>query len=107
VATCVRVPVPVGHSATMLVETERVLSPEEARRALATFPGVRVVDEPAKNVFPTPREVAGSDDVQVGRIRKDLGSEKLWLWQVSDNLRKGAATNAIQIAEEMIRRGLQ
>ena len=104
--TCVRVPVPVGHSATMLIETERVLSPEEARRVLAAFPGVRVVDEPAKNVFPTPRDAAGGDDVLVGRIRKDLGSEKLWLWQVSDNLRKGAATNAIQIAEEMIRRGL-
>ena len=104
--TCVRVPVPVGHSATMLVETERVLSPEEARRVLAAFPGVRVVDEPAKNLFPTPRDVAGSDEVWVGRIRKDLGSEKLWLWQVSDNLRKGAATNAIQIAEELIRRGL-
>jgi len=105
--TCVRVPVPVGHSATMLVETERVLSPEEARRALAAFPGVRVMDDPAKNVFPTPRDAAGQDDVLVGRIRKDLGSEKLWLWQVSDNLRKGAATNAIQIAEEMIRRGLK
>ena len=57
-------------------------------------------------MFPTPRDVAGRDEVLVGRIRKDLGSEKLWLWQVSDNLRKGAATNAIQIAEEMIRRGL-
>jgi aspartate-semialdehyde dehydrogenase len=105
--TCVRVPVPVGHSATMLIETERVLSPEEARRALAAFPGVVVMDDPAKNVFPTPRDVAGRDEVLVGRIRKDLGSEKLWLWQVSDNLRKGAATNAIQIAEEMIRRGLR
>jgi aspartate-semialdehyde dehydrogenase len=105
--TCVRVPVPVGHSATMLIETERPISPEEARRALAAFPGVVVVDEPAKNVFPTPRDVAGRDEVLVGRIRKDLGSEKLWLWQVSDNLRKGAATNAIQIAEEMIRRGLK
>jgi aspartate-semialdehyde dehydrogenase len=104
--TCVRVPVPVGHSATMLIETERVLSPEEARRALAAFPGVVVMDEPAKNVFPTPRDVVGRDEVLVGRIRRDLGSEKLWLWQVSDNLRKGAATNAIQIAEEMIRRGL-
>jgi len=102
----VRVPVPVGHSATMLIETERVLSPEEARRALAAFPGVVVMDDPAKNLFPTPRDVAGRDEVLVGRIRKDLGSEKLWLWQVSDNLRKGAATNAIQIAEEMIRRGL-
>ena len=65
------------------------------------------MDDPAKNVFPTPRDAAGQDDVLVGRVRKDLGSEKLWLWQVSDNLRKGAATNAIQIAEEMIRRGLK
>jgi aspartate-semialdehyde dehydrogenase len=105
--TCVRVPVPVGHSASMLIETERVLSPEDARRALAAFPGVVVMDDPARNVFPTPRDVAGRDEVLVGRIRKDLGSEKLWLWQVSDNLRKGAATNAIQIAEEMIRRGLR
>jgi aspartate-semialdehyde dehydrogenase len=103
--TCVRVPVPVGHSASMLIETERALAPDEARRALAAFPGVRVVDDPAHNVFPTPRDVAGSDEVLVGRIRKDLGSDRLWLWQVSDNLRKGAATNAIQIAEELIRRG--
>jgi aspartate-semialdehyde dehydrogenase len=105
--TCVRVPVPVGHSASMLVETERALSPEDARRALAAFPGVVVMDDPAKNVFPTPRDVAGRDEVLVGRIRRDLGSDKLWLWQVSDNLRKGAATNAIQIAEEMMRRGLR
>jgi aspartate-semialdehyde dehydrogenase len=105
--TCVRVPVPVGHSATMLIEMERVLSPEEARRALSAFPGVVVMDDPGKNVFPTPRDAAGQDAVLVGRVRKDLGSEKLWLWQVSDNLRKGAATNAIQIAEEMIRRGLK
>jgi aspartate-semialdehyde dehydrogenase len=105
--TCLRVPVPVGHSAAMLIETERPISPEEARRVLAAFPGVVVVDDPARNVFPTPRDVAGRDEVLVGRIRKDLGSEKLWLWQVSDNLRKGAATNAIQIAEEMIRRGLK
>ena len=105
--TCVRVPVPVGHSAAMLVETERPLSPAEARSALAAFPGVVVMDDPARNVFPTPRDAAGRDAVLVGRVRKDVGSEKLWLWQVSDNLRKGAATNAIQIAEEMIRRGLR
>lgn len=105
--TCVRVPVPVGHSATMLIETERALSPEAARRALEDFPGVRVMDDPAHNVFPTPRDVVGHDEVLVGRIRKDLGSDRLWLWQVSDNLRKGAATNAVQIAEEMIRRGLK
>jgi aspartate-semialdehyde dehydrogenase len=105
--TCVRVPVRVGHSASMLVETERPLTPEQARAALAAFPGVEVVDDPSRNVFPTPADVDGRDEVLVGRIRKDLGSDRLWLWQVSDNLRKGAATNAVQIAEEMIRRGLK
>lgn len=105
--TCVRVPVPVGHSASMLVETERPLSPEAAREALAAFPGVTVVDDPANNGFPTPLDVTGRDEVLVGRVRKDLASDRLWLWQVSNNLRKGAATNAIQIAEEMVRRGLQ
>ena len=105
--TCVRVPVPVGHSAALLVETERPLSPEAARRALAAFPGVEVIDDPRHNGFPTPAGVAGRDAVQVGRIRKDLASDRLWLWEVSDNLRKGAATNAVQIAEEMIRRGLR
>jgi aspartate-semialdehyde dehydrogenase len=105
--TCVRVPVRVGHSASMLVETERPLAPAEARAALAAFPGVEVVDEPARNVFPTALDVEGRDEVLVGRIRQDLGSGRLWLWQVSDNLRKGAATNAVQIAEEMIRRGLR
>jgi aspartate-semialdehyde dehydrogenase len=105
--TCVRVPVRVGHSASMLIETERALAPEQARAALAAFPGVEVVDDPAHNVFPTALDVWGRDEVLVGRIRKDLGSERLWLWQVSDNLRKGAATNAVQIAEEMIRRGLK
>src|SRR5215475_9087120 len=105
--TCVRVPVPVGHSATVLIETERVLTPEAARKALAEFPGVRVADDPAHNEFPTPAAVAGHDEVVVGRIRKDLQSNRLWLWEVSDNLRKGAATNAVQIAEEMMRRGLR
>jgi aspartate-semialdehyde dehydrogenase len=105
--TCVRVPVPVGHAASMLVETERPLSAEAARAALAAFPGVEVVDDPAHNLFPTPFDVAGRDAVLVGRIRKDLKSDGLWLWQVCDNLRKGAATNAVQIAEEMIQRGLR
>jgi aspartate-semialdehyde dehydrogenase len=105
--TCVRVPVAVGHSAAMLIETERPLSEQEARAALEAFPGVEVVDDPSRDLFPTPRDVAGRDAVLVGRIRKDLGSDRLWLWQVSDNLRKGAATNAIQIAEEMLRRGLR
>ena len=105
--TCVRVPVPVGHAATVLIETERPLTAEAARLALAAFPGVRVVDDPAHNVFPTPADVAGSDEVLVGRVRRDLASSRLWLWEVSDNLRKGAATNAVQIAEEMMRRGLR
>ncbi|HTF33400.1 MAG TPA: aspartate-semialdehyde dehydrogenase [Myxococcota bacterium] len=104
--TCVRVPVAVGHSATLLVETERPLAPAAARAALAGFPGVRVVDDPSNNVFPTPRDVAGRDEVLVGRIRKDLSSDRLWLWEVSDNLRKGAATNAVQTAELLLARGL-
>ena len=105
--TCVRVPVPVGHAATCLIETERPLTPEAARAALEAFDGVRVVDDPAHNGFPTPADVAGRDEVLVGRIRRDLHSDRLWLWEVSDNLRKGAATNAVQIAEEMIRQGLK
>ena len=105
--TCVRIPVRVGHSAAMLVETERPLTPEAAREALAAFPGIEVVDDPSSNVFPTPLDVEGRNEVLVGRIRRDLGSDRLWLWQVSDNLRKGAATNAIQIAEELIARHLQ
>src|SRR5262249_3163344 len=104
--TCVRVPVPVGHAAAMLVETEEPIAPDAARAALAAFPGVEVMDEPARNVFPTPTDVAGRDAVLVGRIRRDLASDRLWLWQVSDNLRKGAATNAVQIAQAMIDRGL-
>ncbi len=105
--TCVRVPVMVSHSASMLVETVRPLSAVDARKALAAFPGVIVMDDPKHNVFPTALDAAGRDEVFVGRVRKDLGSNKLWLWQVSDNLRKGAALNAIQIAEEMMRRGLK
>lgn len=104
--TCVRVPVPVGHACSMLVETERPLSAAEAQAALASFPGVRLVDDPAHDLFPTPQDVAGRDDVLVGRVRRDLTSDRLWLWSVVDNLRKGAATNAVQIAEELIRREL-
>jgi aspartate-semialdehyde dehydrogenase len=105
--TCIRVPVPVGHSHSVLVETPRPLAPERARAALAAFPGIRVLDDPAHNVFPTPALSAGHDDVLVGRIRRDLSSDRLWLFLACDNLRKGAATNAAQTAEEMIRRGLR
>ncbi len=105
--TCVRVPVPVGHSATVLLETEPAITPAEARAALESFPGIVVQDDPGKNVFPTPADGAGRDEIFVGRIRKDLTSDRLWLWTVGDNLRKGAATNAVQIAEEVLRRGLR
>ena len=104
--TCVRVPVPVGHAATMLLETERPLDAPAAREALQAFPGVEVVDDITSNDFPTPRDVEGRDEVLVGRVRKDLVTERLWVWQVSDNLRKGAATNAVQIAELLLERGL-
>ena len=75
--------------------------------ALAAFPGVEVVDDPGQNVYPTALDVVGRDEVLVGRVRRDLTSDKLWIWQVSDNLRKGAAVNAVQIAEELLRRGLK
>ena len=101
--TCVRVPVPIGHSASVLIETERPLSVEEATDALRAFPGIEVF---ANGPHPTPADVAGRDEVLVGRIRRDLHSDRLWLWEVGDNLRKGAATNAVQIAEELVRRGL-
>jgi aspartate-semialdehyde dehydrogenase len=101
--TCTRVPVPVGHSATVLVETVEPLSVDAARAALADFPGVEVVDDPARCRFPTPSDVAGRDEVLVGRIRKDFATDALWFWEVSDNLRKGAATNAAQIAEALLR----
>ncbi len=104
--TCVRVPVPVGHSLSVLVETERPLAPEAAREALAAFPGIELRDDPSSEVYPTPADSAGRDEVFVGRVRKDLGSDRLWLWVVGDNLRKGAATNAVQIAEELMQRGL-
>ena len=103
-ATCVRVPVPTGHSASILVHTESPLSVETAVKALADFPGVEVVD--GNGQVPTPADVAGRDEVLVGRVRSDPHSDAVWLWEVSDNLRKGAATNAIQIAEEMIARNL-
>lgn len=101
--TCTRVPVFVGHSESVLLETERKLSVAEVRAALNRFPGVRVIDDPANFGFPTALDVAGTDETLVGRIREDLTNPNgLWLWVVSDNLRKGAATNAIQIAEKLV-----
>jgi aspartate-semialdehyde dehydrogenase len=106
-ATCVRVPVVTGHSEAVNVETKRELSPERARELLAAAPGVTVVDDPSAGLYPMAADAAGKDDVFVGRIRRDPGNERaLDLWVVSDNLRKGAATNTVQIAEQLIHRGL-
>jgi aspartate-semialdehyde dehydrogenase len=102
-ATCVRVPVSNCHSESVLVETERKVSVEEAKRLFAAMPGVVVMDDLAKKIYPTPMHCDRRDEVFVGRIREDLSSPNgLAFWCVSDNLRKGAATNAVQIAEWMV-----
>jgi aspartate-semialdehyde dehydrogenase len=106
-ATCVRVPVVTGHSEAVNVETREPLDPARARELLQAAPGVTVVDDPAAGSYPMAVEAAGRDDVFVGRIRRDAGNERaLDLWIVADNLRKGAATNAVQIAELLVERGL-
>jgi aspartate-semialdehyde dehydrogenase len=106
-ATCVRVPVYNGHSESVNVETREDLSPERCREVLSAFPGVVVVDEPAAGRYPMPIDAAGRDEVFVGRIRRDPSRERcLNLWVVSDNLRKGAATNAVQVAELLVERNL-
>ena len=103
--TCVRVPVPVTHSEAVQVEFKRPMSPEEATRLLSEFPGITVVDEPQASVYPMPAQASGRDDVFVGRIRKDASHPNgLALWIACDNLRKGAALNALQILDEAIRR---
>jgi aspartate-semialdehyde dehydrogenase len=99
-ATCVRVPVWGGHSESVTVEFARPCDPDEARTALSTFPGVILEDTPASSVYPMPVNSWDRDEVFVGRIRRDSTVDSgLTLWIVSDNLRKGAATNAVQIAE--------
>jgi aspartate-semialdehyde dehydrogenase len=102
--TCVRVPVAHCHSESILVETERPIAPEEARELFQAFPGIEVIDEPQKGRYPLPLDCAGKDEVFVGRIRRDLSHPNgLAFWCVSDNLRKGAATNAVQIAELLLK----
>jgi aspartate-semialdehyde dehydrogenase len=106
-ATCARVPVFTGHSESVNVQTREELSPEECRELLAEAPGVLVVDDPPAGRYPMAIDAAGRDQVLVGRIRRDPGRERtLNLWVVGDNLRKGAATNAVQIAELLVERGL-
>jgi aspartate-semialdehyde dehydrogenase len=103
-ATTVRVPVYVGHSEAVNIETEQKLTANEARAILSTAPGVMLYDDPEHKIYPMPLDVAGKDDVYVGRIREDESiPHGLNLWVVADNLRKGAATNAVQIAELLVR----
>jgi aspartate-semialdehyde dehydrogenase len=106
-ATCVRVPVYNSHSESVNIQTRGDLSPKRCREVLSAFPGVVVVDEPAAGRYPMPIDAAGRDEVFVGRIRRDPSQERcLNLWIVSDNLRKGAATNAVQVAELLLERNL-
>jgi aspartate-semialdehyde dehydrogenase len=106
-ATCARVPVFTGHSVSANVQTREALSPEECRELLTKAPGVTVIDDPANALYPTALDAAGRDDVLVGRIRRDPSHERcLNLWIVGNNLRKGAATNAVQLAELLHERGL-
>ena len=102
-ATCVRVPVMRAHSESVWLETERPVSEEEVRAAFAKEPGVVLMDEPAEKVYPMPLFIAGKDPVYVGRIRKDLTCDNgLTFWCVSDQIKKGAALNAVQILETLI-----
>ncbi|MDK1031670.1 MAG: aspartate-semialdehyde dehydrogenase [Planctomycetia bacterium] len=104
--TCVRVPVIVGHSEAVNIEFEKPLSADEAREILSAAPGVVVQDDPSKEIYPLATEVEGKDETYVGRIRQDFtipDNRGLNIWVVTDNLRKGAATNAVQIAELLIK----
>jgi aspartate-semialdehyde dehydrogenase len=103
-ATCVRVPVYTSHGEAVNVEFSQPMTPEEARELLSSSPGITVQDNPKDHSYPLPLSAAGADDVFVGRIRRDFSHPKgLAMWVVADNLRKGAALNAVQIAEAMVR----
>ncbi len=102
-ATTVRVPVYYGHSESINVETQRPFDLEEVKQLLQSSPGIVLLDEPQNNIYPTPVAAENKDDVFVGRVRRDFSCENgLNLWVVADNIRKGAATNAVQIAEKLI-----
>lgn len=103
-ATCVRVPVFIGHSESINIQTSKKISADEVREVLRKFPGIEVMDDPKNGVYPTPKDTAGTDPSYIGRIREDISQENgIELWCVSDNLRKGAALNAVQIAEALIK----
>jgi aspartate-semialdehyde dehydrogenase len=107
IATCVRVPVPIGHGESVFVATTEKITADEARTLFGAAPGLIVEDDPHAKLYPTPHHVAGKDEVYVGRIRNDPSSDRgLALWLVSDNLRKGAALNAVQIAEHALDMGV-
>jgi aspartate-semialdehyde dehydrogenase len=106
-ATCVRVPVFISHSESVNIETEREISAEKAREILSSAPGIKVEDDPSQNLYPLPINATGKDFTYIGRIRKDESVQNgLNFWIVSDNLRKGAALNAVQIGETLIQKGL-
>ena len=106
-ATTVRVPVKGGHSESVNVEFEKEFELDEVREILNTSPGIKLYDSPSENIYPMPLLAEGQDDVFVGRVRRDESQPKtLNLWVVADNLRKGAATNAVQIAEYLVAKGL-
>ncbi len=105
-ATTVRVPISIGHSEAVHIELTNPMTPAEAREILAKAPGVVVMDDPANNVYPTPWFAAGRDETFVGRVRQDISHPTgLAMWIVADNIRKGAALNAVQIAEALIQNG--
>ena len=106
-ATTVRVPVVIGHSEAVNIETERKISAKQVREILSKFPTVKVMDDPEKGIYPTPIDCPGKNETFVGRIREDISIPNgIDMWIVSDNLRRGAATNAVIIAEKMIEEGL-
>jgi aspartate-semialdehyde dehydrogenase len=106
-ATCVRVPVPVAHALSVFVETGDMITAPDARVLLGSAPGIIVEDDLNAGIYPTPQEIAGRDEVYVGRIRPDLSHVRgLALWIVADNVRKGAALNAVQVAEKAIEQGI-
>ena len=106
-ATCIRVPVMVGHSEAVHIEFTEPMAPARVRQVLSAFPGIKVLDDPQSNSYPMPVDAADKDEVFVGRIRQDISHPNgIAMWIVSDNLRKGASLNALQIAEEVLKREL-
>ena len=103
-ATTVRVPVRTGHSEAVYIETKKPIEPDALKKLLAESPGIIVIDDPKQGLYPMPKDVEGKTETYVGRIRKDpYVKNGFWLWVVADNLLKGAASNAVQIAEELIK----